>query len=165
MSSYHRKQEKGGLDSDRSNVYINSEGGEVAEGLAIYDSLLRHKAEIHTVCDGFACSAASVVFMAGISREMNAASLLMIHNAWTYAAGNAEDLRKTAEDLDEISATVKKSYSAVVNISEEELDELLADETWISPEAALQMGFATEIIEPTTKAVPSQCAQIGRAHV
>ena len=70
------------------NVYINSYGGEVAEGLAIYNALKRHAAKVKTYCDGFACSVASVIFMAGDERIMNEASLLMIHNAWTLAQGN-----------------------------------------------------------------------------
>lgn len=67
------------------NVNINSYGGEVAEGLAIYNALKNHSATVRTRCDGFACSAASVVFMAGDVRLMNEASLLMIHNAlWQF---------------------------------------------------------------------------------
>jgi ATP-dependent Clp protease protease subunit len=75
-------------DVSKINVYINSYGGEVAEGLAIYNALRRHNAKVITYCDGFACSIASVIFMAGDERVMNEASLLMIHNAWTNASGN-----------------------------------------------------------------------------
>ena len=77
-------------DVEKINVYINSYGGEVAEGLAIYNALRRHKAKVITHCEGFACSIASVIFMAGDERIMSDSSLLMIHNAWTYADGNAE---------------------------------------------------------------------------
>lgn len=126
-------------------VHINSYGGEVSEGLAIYNALKNHSAQIKTVCDGFACSAASVVFMAGDERIMNEASLLMIHNAWTWASGNAEELRKQADDLDIISKTVAKAYEACVSIPAEELKALLDAESWISPENALEMGFATSI--------------------
>lgn len=130
----------------RITVHINSYGGEVSEGLAIYNALRNHPAAIRTICDGFACSAASVVFMAGDERVMNEASLLMIHNAWTYASGNAEELRKAADDLEIISDTVAKAYEAYVKISEEELKALLDGESWIKPEDALEMGFATSII-------------------
>lgn len=128
------------------NVCINSYGGEVAEGLAIYNALRNHPATVTTRCDGFACSAASVVFMAGDNRIMNEASLLMIHNAWTSARGNAEELRKQADDLDTISKTVAKAYLTHINISEEKLQEMLDAETWITPEEALEMKFASSII-------------------
>ena len=86
------------------NVNINSYGGEVAEGLAIYNALKRHKARVVTRCDGFACSIASVIFAAGDERVMHDASLLMIHNAWTSVWGaNAAELRKQADDLDTIT--------------------------------------------------------------
>lgn len=126
-------------------VRINSYGGEVSEGLAIYNALRTHPASVRTVCDGFACSAASVVFMAGDERIMNEASLLMIHNAWTWASGNAEELRKQADDLDIISKTVAKTYEVCTNISEEELKAMLDAESWIAPDDALEMGFATSV--------------------
>jgi ATP-dependent Clp protease protease subunit len=132
-------------------VNINSYGGEVAEGLAIYNSLKNSKAKVTTRCDGFACSAASVVFMAGDKREMNEASLLMIHNAWTYAEGNAAELRKQADDLEIISKTLANAYLSCVNISEDELQALLDAETWITPEQAVAMGFATKIVGDSGK--------------
>ena len=132
-------------DVDQIDVYINSYGGEVAEGLAIYNALKRHKAKVTTYCDGFACSIASVVFMAGDERVMNDASLLMIHNAWTYAAGNAEELRKQADDLDTITQASVNAYKAVSTLSEEEIKKLMDAETWILPEEAVQYGFATSI--------------------
>lgn len=132
-------------DVSTINVHINSYGGEVAEGLAIHNSLKNHKAKIVTICDGFACSAASIVFMAGESRLMNPASLLMIHNAWSYAAGNAEQLRKVADDLEKISSTAAQAYKDCINISDKELEDLLNNESWITPADAVKRGFATEI--------------------
>ena len=135
------------------NVYINSYGGEVAEGLAIYNSLKRHPAEVVTVCDGFACSIASVIFMAGDKRVMNEASLLMIHNAWTLASGNAAELRKQAEDLDTITGASVKAYLSGVSITEEEVRALMDAETWLDPSKALEYGFCTEIQKDETKNV------------
>ena len=80
-----------GISANVINVYISSYGGEVQAGLAIYNALKRHKAKVRTYCDGFACSIASVIFMAGEDRVMNESSLLMIHNAWSFAEGNAKD--------------------------------------------------------------------------
>lgn len=125
------------------DVYINSYGGEVAEGLAIYNALKRHKAKVITHVDGFACSIASVIFMAGDERVMPNTSCLMIHNPWTFASGNANELRKQAEDLEKIGECSINAYLERVNISKEELKELLDNESWISPSEAVEMGFAT----------------------
>ncbi|MGL5765658.1 MAG: head maturation protease, ClpP-related [Sarcina sp.] len=146
VSSYTLSKQLDALEVDTINVYINSYGGEVAEGLAIYNSLKRHKAKVKTYCDGFACSIASVIFMAGDERIMSTASLLMIHNAWTYTAGNANELRKQAEDLDIITQASINAYMESVNISEEEVKELLDNETWLSSQLAVEHGFATTVI-------------------
>ena len=132
-------------DVDTINVNINSYGGEVAEGLAIYNALRRHPAKVVTRCDGFACSIASVIFMAGEERIINDASLLMIHNAWSRAVGNAEDLRKSADDLDTITQASKNAYLSRISIDEEKLTELMDAESWITPANALEWGFATAI--------------------
>lgn len=158
ISSYTLSKELESLDVDIINVYINSYGGEVAEGLAIYNSLKRHKAKIKTYADGFACSIASVIFMAGDERIMSNASLLMIHNAWTYTAGNANELRKQADDLDTITQASVNAYLNAINISEDELKQLLDNETWLSPQSALEMGFATSVVNDTSNKA-SQCAK------
>lgn len=134
-------------DVSRINVFINSYGGEVAEGVAIYNALKRYKAKakIVTYCDGFACSIASVIFMAGDERIMNEASMLMVHNAWMGARGNAAELRKAADDLDKINQLAITAYMAHFKGTAEELQALLDGETWVLPEEALEYGFATSI--------------------
>ena len=155
-------------DVDTINVYINSYGGEVAEGLAIYNALKRHKAKVRTICDGFACSIASVIFMSGDERVMNEASLLMIHNAWTFAEGNAAALRKQADDLEKITQASVEAYKAHSSLEEEEIKALMDAETWITPEEAISYGFATSS-EKTEKTKASQNAlhrlfEIVKAH-
>lgn len=148
MSSYTLAQRiKGLTDVDTITVGINSYGGEVAEGLAIYNALKNSPAKVTTRCDGFACSAASVVFAAGDARLMNDASLLMIHNAWTWAQGDANELRKQAEDLDKITSASVSAYMSIVSIEEDELKQLMDSETWITPDEAVDMGFATAKVE------------------
>lgn len=147
-------------DVDQINVHINSYGGEVAEGLAIYSALRRHKAHVTTMCDGFACSIASVIFMAGDERIMSDASLLMIHNAWTDAwSVNANDLRKLADDMDTITQASKNAYMSRINISEDELTDLMDAETWIVPADAVEMGFATSVEDFADHSVASQGAR------
>lgn len=132
-------------DVSQIDVFINSYGGEVAEGVAIYNALKRHKAKVRTICDGFACSIASVIFMAGEERIMNEASMLMIHNAWTFAEGNATELRKQADDLDKITKLSVETYKAHSNLTEDEIVALMDAETWILPSEAVEYGFATSI--------------------
>ena len=145
---------------DLDVVHINSYGGEVAEGLAIHNSLKNHPARIRTICDGFACSAAAVVFMAGDERVMNPASLLMIHNAWTYATGNAKTLRKEADNLETISNASAETFRSRVNISDESLAEMLDNEAWITPKDAVSWGFATNVQEEDPVEIPSQSARL-----
>lgn len=156
VSSYGLAKELELLEAEQINCYINSYGGEVAEGLAIYNQLKRHPAKVTTICDGFACSAASVIFMAGDERLMGEASLLMIHNAWTYTSGNSEELRKQADDLDTITQASINAYMACVNIEEAALKELLDKETWILPADAVAMDFATGIAKEETGMQASQ---------
>ena len=144
-------------DVEQIDVYINSYGGEVKEGLAIYNALKRHKAKVTTYCDGFACSIASVIFMAGDERVMNESSLLMIHNAWTMAVGNSAELRKQADDLEKITQASVEAYKSHSSISEEEIKTLMDNETWILPEEALSYGFATTV-EKTENEKASQSA-------
>lgn len=156
VSSYTLSRQIENLDVDEIHIYINSYGGEVAEGLAIYNALRRHQAKVVTYCDGFACSAASVVFMAGNDRIMGDASLLMIHNAWTYTYGDANDLRKEADDLEQITRASILAYMKYVNIEEAKLKEMLDNETWILPQEAIEMGFASRIAESENGGQPSQ---------
>lgn len=144
-SAYNIVKELKAVEAGNINVHINSYGGDVSEGLAIYNTLRTSGKNITTICDGFACSAASVVFMAGEKRIMSPASLLMIHNAWTVAVGNSDELRKQANDLETITQASVEAYKMVATISEEEIKELMDNETWILPEDAKAWGFATDI--------------------
>ena len=152
-------EELNNIDSDELNVYISSYGGECKEGLAIYSALKRHKAKVTTYCDGFACSIASVIFMAGDERIMDKSSLLMIHNAWSSMQGNAEELRKQADTLDIITQSSINAYMEHLNISKKELKKLLDEETWLDCYKSLEMGFATKIVESKPHSYSYQSAK------
>lgn len=144
---YDLAKEIGDLNGKALTVRINSYGGEVAEGLAIYNLLKSYEGEVTTICDGFACSAASVVFMAGAKRIMPRSSLLMIHNAWTWASGDADDLRKAAEDLEKITEPSVQIYLANSNLEEETIRTMMDEETWITADEAYEYGMATAVVE------------------
>lgn len=131
------------------NLYINSPGGSVFEGLAIYNMLKRHQARITVYIDALAASVASVIAMAGNNIYMPENSLMMVHNAWTWAKGNAEQLRKAADDLDRINQSAIQTYlqKAGDKLDEETLKELLDAETWLSAEDAYKYGLCDEVLE------------------
>ena len=157
ISDYNILKQLEGLgEVDTIHVRLNSYGGEVGTGLSIYNALKNHKAKVITYVDGFACSVASVIFMSGDERVMNPASLLMVHNAWSIVQGNANELRKQADDLDIITQASINAYLERVSISESKLRELLDNETWLTPEQCLEMGFATKVTESKNSDKASQ---------
>ena len=131
------------------NVHINSYGGYVDQALAIYTQLTSSAANVTVYIDGVACSAASLIAMAGNKVVMSKCSLMMIHNAWTCACGNAKELRKIADDLDIMTKAMSSAYldKSNGNITEEKLSELLDAETWLTAEECKAYGFCDEIVE------------------
>jgi ATP-dependent Clp protease, protease subunit len=136
-------------DVDTINLYINSPGGNVFEGVAIHNMLKRHKAKINVHVDALAASIASVIAMAGDTIHMPKNAMLMIHNPWTLAIGNATELRKVADDLDRIGQSVKQTYlqKAGDKLSEEKLQEMLDAETWLSADEAFEYGLCDVVQE------------------
>lgn len=129
------------------NIYVNSYGGSVFEGTAIYTQLKRHPAQKIVYIDGFACSVASIIAMAGDKVVMPPNTMMMIHNAWNVVYGNAGELRKAADDLDTIMEGNRQAYLEKSNgkISEEKLIELLNNESWLTAKQCLEYGFCDEI--------------------
>lgn len=141
-------------DAKTINLHINSPGGDVFEGVAIYNMLKQSKAQIHVYVDGLAASIASVIAMAGDTIYMPANSMLMIHNPWTFGQGNADDFRKLADDMDKIAESMKTSYLSKSNgkIDEDTLSELMDQETWLTAKEAVDYGLADEVLEPVQMA-------------
>lgn len=131
------------------NVYINSYGGSVFEGTAIYNQLRRHPAHKTVYVDGFACSIASVIAMAGDEVIMPRNALMMIHNMYMGAVGNASELRKAADDLDTINAAGRGAYLAKAGdkLSEERLTEMMDAETWLTAQQCIDLGLADRLSE------------------
>lgn len=129
------------------DVYINSDGGDVFAGQAIHSMLKRHKAKVNVYIDGIAASIASVIAMAGDTIYMPRNSMMMIHNPWTIALGNANEFRKLADDLDAMRESMIAAYQEKSGIERDPLIEMLDAETWLSAEKAVEFGFADEIEE------------------
>lgn len=134
-------------NSNTIDIFINSTGGSVFEGVAIYNILKRHKAYKRVFIDGFACSIASVIAMVGNQVIMPKSSLMMIHNAWTIVVGNAKEFRKTADDLDVINELIINAYKTKVNISDKKLRDLLDEESYLSADECFKYGLCTKIAE------------------
>lgn len=131
------------------DVHINSAGGNVFEGHAIYNMLKMHKAKINIYIDALAASIASVIAMSGDTIFMHKNSFLMIHNSWIMTVGNAKELRETAELLEKTDKASNTAYlDKATNLSEEELNQMLEAETWLNADEALEKGFIDEMLEP-----------------
>ena len=123
-------------DVSQINIYINSYGGSVFEGTAIYNQLKRHPARKTVYVDGFACSIASVIAMAGDEVVMPRNALMMVHNMWMGVCGNAAELRKAADDLDKINEAGRAAYlqKAGDKLTAEAITQLEDGETWLTAE-------------------------------
>lgn len=136
-------------NASRIDIYINSYGGSVFEGTAIYNQLKRHPARKVVYVDGFACSIASVIAMAGDEVVMPRNTLMMIHNMWLEAVGNSAELRKAADDLDVINAAGRQAYlqKAGDKLPEDKLAEMMDAETWLTAEQCVEYGLADRLAD------------------
>lgn len=127
-------------------IHINSNGGEVFEGFAIYNAIKNYKGQKTTYVDGLAASIASVIALAGDKVVMNKASMFMVHNAWGGCFGNAEEMRQVADALEQINSVIKSIYLQKTNLDEAKITELMNNETFIKPDDCLAYGFCDEIL-------------------
>ena len=130
-------------------IYINSEGGSVFEGTAIYNQLRRHPARKVVRIDGFACSIASVIAMAGDEIIMPANTMMFLHNMAWIAQGNPAELRRSADDLEKINRAGAEAYldKAKEKLSPETLTELMNNETWLTAAECLELGLCDRIAD------------------
>lgn len=127
-------------------VNINSPGGDMFEGLAIYNILREHKGEVTVKVLGLAASAASVIAMAGDNIQVARAGFLMIHNAWILVAGNRHDMREYAEYLEPFDRSMADLYSARTGIEFKAMQKIMDAESWIGGSDAVEQGFADELL-------------------
>ncbi len=127
-------------------VNINSGGGDLFEGLSIYNLLREHPAEVTVRVVGLAASAASVIAMAGDRVEVGRAAMLMIHKAWGLVLGNADEFRRAADDFDEFDGLMASVYAARAEQSVDQVSEWMAAETWFAGERAVEVGLADGLL-------------------
>lgn len=133
---------------------INSYGGDVFMGIDIMNTLRAHKGTVTVIITGIAASAASIIAMGADVVKMYSNTQLMVHHAWTYAAGNAKKLRKIADDLESIGESVLASYTH--RVEEETVKQLLDEEKYMSAKTAKEYGFIDEIIDGKAEEVESE---------
>lgn len=133
-------------------VNINSPGGDVFEGVAIYNLLATHEANVTTRVYGLAASAASVVAIAGDNVLMGDGSFMMIHNAWTVAIGDSREMAKMGRTLGAIDKELAASYASHTGIDTTEIKSMMDAETWISAADAVDQGFADGTFEAPAEA-------------
>lgn len=140
------------VTADNIEVQISSPGGDAFAGIAIYNALRAHPARVTTRVDSMAASAASVIVQAGDHRVMLSASQLMIHDAWGLVIGSADEMRSFADVLDKQSDIIAGIYADRSGKDTTEFRALMADETWLSDQEAIDLGLADELVNPPRQA-------------
>ncbi len=139
-------------DITHINLHINSPGGDVFEGIAIFNALKTHGASITVYVDGVAASMASVIAMVGTPVIMPENTFMMIHKPFGFTGGDAEDMRTYADLLDKVEAVLLPAYAQKTGKTTDEVAAMLADETWMSGAECLAHGFADQVT-PAVKAM------------
>ena len=127
-------------------VQVNSPGGDMFEGIAIYNVLREHPQDVTVQVMGMAASAASIIAMAGDTIEIGAASFFMIHNAWVMAMGNRHDMADVAAFLEPFDAAMRDVYASRTGLKAEDVAKMMDDETWLSGSTAVAKGFADALL-------------------
>jgi ATP-dependent Clp endopeptidase proteolytic subunit ClpP len=138
---------------------INSPGGEVFDGVAIYNALRRHEAKVTARIEGVAASMASVIAMAADQIVMPENSFMMIHDPAGFAVGTADDMRELADLLDKVKGSLVGAYAMKTGLPEAEIADLMAAETWMTAAEAKAKGFADRVVKPARLAA---CAGLAR---
>lgn len=139
------------IDADEIDLRVNSPGGAVFDGLAIYNALAQHKATVTVHIEGLAASIASVIAMAGDVINIGESATMMIHPPWTVAVGGAKEFRDEADILDKLQAGICAVYTARSGRPTDEIQPLVEAETWMRGQEAVDNGFADNMIPNKTK--------------
>ena len=127
------------------NLHINCVGGDVFDGMAIFNIIKKRTAKTTVYIEGIAASMGSVIALAADNVVMAENSLFMIHNAWGGAMGEAKEMKKTAKLLDKISGEIADIYVKKTKLPYDKVKEMMDEETWLNAEEALELGFIDSI--------------------
>lgn len=127
-------------------LWINSPGGDVFAAAQIYNMLMDYQGDVHVIIDGLAASAASVIAMAGTTVSMSPVAMMMIHNPWTFAQGEAKDMAKVIEMLSEIKESIINAYELRTGLSRTKISHLMDSESWFNAKKAVELGFADKVL-------------------
>ena len=142
------------LDVDEIRVHIDSYGGSVSEGWAIYNALRQHPARVVTYGDGFVASAALYPFLAGDERIASSVSAYYLHQVSTAAFGYPDDLRKAADETEKMTEIGIQAFVERTGMTADEVRVLMESETWLAPQEALEKGIVTKIETADESALP-----------
>ena len=149
-------------DKKAITVYINSPGGDVTTGMALYNLLAQVRDKLTIEVIGIAASIASVVALAGKSLPvMDEGTYYMIHNPWSVAWGDADEFRKTADVLDKMGGQLINIYASRSGLSAEEIEKMMDEETWLTADEAVEKGFASHV-HRTAKAAALATFDLGK---
>lgn len=148
------------IQTQKITVSINTPGGDVFDGLAIYNALKAHGAEITTRVDGLAASIGSIIALAGSRVLMAEASFMMIHNPWGFAMGGAQDMREMADTLDKVGGVLRAIYMSKSGKASAEMQAMMDAETWMTAQEAVDAKMADEVL---VKADEQKSAQASRS--
>ncbi|MCC9808165.1 head maturation protease, ClpP-related [Streptococcus agalactiae] len=127
-------------------LWINSPGGDVFAAAQIYNMLMDYQGDVHVIIDGLAASATSVIAMAGTTVSMSPVAMMMIHNPWTFAQGEAKDMAKVIEMLGEIKESIINAYELRTGLSRTKISHLMDSESWFNAKKAVELGFADKVL-------------------
>ena len=133
------------VKAGKINLHLNTPGGDVFDGIAIHNALRQHSASVAVQVDSLAASIGSVIAMAGDTITMAKHSTMMIHDPFGFAMGNAEDMRKMSEILDQLGDTIAGVYAERAGGSVREWRDVMLAETWYSDREAVEAGLADEV--------------------
>lgn len=148
------------LDVETINLRLNSPGGGVFDGVAIYNAVARHPANVIVHIDGIAASIASVIAMAGDEIRIAEGAHMMIHKPWSIALGDSETMRKEADVLDKLEDGIIDIYAARTEQDRDQLEEWVGAETWFLGKEAVDAGFADEMVPAKKKAKSAKSAML-----
>lgn len=146
-------------DINTITLHLNTPGGSVGDGTAIYNALKNHKASVTVEIDGYALSMGSIIALAGDTIKMADNALFMIHNPWGIAFGDADEMRKSADITDKHKQAMLNTYQSKTGMDRNKLSKMMNDETWLTAEEALAYGFIDEVTDAVELAASANTQQ------